>query len=86
MATIIKRLEELDTESENLRAKITENNKHIDERKATIVRAERVFRSRKMEIDEMEAVEYQEGIDTTIMVIQYLINPLTVNGQNQIGI
>lgn len=65
-------MEELSVECANIRAKIAENNKRIDERIKTIVRTEKFHKTRQLEIDEIESIEYQDGIDTTIMVITIL--------------
>lgn len=63
-----KRIEDTDAECNAIRGKIAENQKRIDERTQTILRAEKIFRNRQLEINELQSHEFQGSVDTTAMV------------------
>lgn len=68
LVALNKRVEDIAAECGNIRAKMAENQRRIDDRTQTILRTELVFEGCQMEIKEIEANEYRDNVDTAVMV------------------
>lgn len=68
LANIQDRLDALGDEFKEVRPKIVENNRRIEERMKSIKEGEGKFRLLSLEINELESFEYPQEVEISVMV------------------